>query len=125
MDSLPYLDLPHHELCALHGWRHTCSGHPLERHHWINRSKLQKSPEAKRYCEKEHPEIFLVPMCHTANTSRLADSTEGQAVILYRMLPTWGALYLAEVIGAIPWKVPQPDLAFSALLDALPGDVVD
>ena len=84
-----------------------------------------KSPAARKYCEKTHPEILIVPVCCVANVSRLADSKAGQALILHRLVEIWGKDYVKGVIDSIPWGHQWPEMRFDSLIACLPDDVVE
>lgn len=109
-------------ICALATWRHTCAGH-LEWHHGpVNKGKLLRNPEAQRFVHLEHPELFLIQVCHFANVSRLADSKEAQAIILNLKMIELGPQYVMDVWDGFAklWKSDLPSV--EAILMHLPPD---
>jgi hypothetical protein len=113
---------PGFEICALATWRHRCVGH-LEWHHGpVNKGKLMKNPEAQRFVNIKHPELFLVQVCHCANVTRLADSKEAQAIILNLKMIELGpqrVLELWEEFSEL-WTSDLPSV--EAILMHLPPD---
>jgi len=84
-------------------------------HHILNKSKLRGNKSALRYVNS-HADVFLTPVCQAHNVGRLADSKAAQAILLGLKCEELGADYVREVWDGIPWKVPQTDLSFEAVL---------
>jgi len=114
------LDLSRIPVCALATWRHRCGG-GFHQHHVVNRSKLQKNDEARRVCERRHPEIFMATVCGNANVGRLADFGEAQAILLTGKIALFGEEYVRGVWAAFAdlWIV-RPRL--DGILYNLPED---
>lgn len=107
--------------CHLASWRHRCGGGAHE-HHIVSRGKLQKNAAARLFCEREHPEIFLVTICGNANVSRLADSKEAQAILLAGKVALFGEEYVRGVWDEFVTLWRGPALRIDGLLSHLPED---
>ena len=108
--------------CELAGERIPCAG-GLQNHHLISKGKLQKAKAAKKYCEKEHPEVFIRQICAAHNTSRLADTKWARRLLLKRAVADFGIEYVRDIVNGIPWKVARPGMSYKAIMSApLPKD---
>lgn len=105
------------EACELAGYRIDCAG-GIQNHHLINRSALQKAKAAKKYCEKEHPEIFIRKICAAHNTTRIADARWARRILLRQSTELFGSEYVTEVVDAVPWKVKRPELSYRGIMSA-------
>ncbi len=105
------------ESCGLHGYRIDCAG-GIQNHHLINRSALQKAKAAKKYCEKEHPEIFIREICAAHNTTRIADTRWARRVLLRQSAELFGIEYTKDIVNKIPWKIKRPELSYKGIMSA-------
>ncbi len=105
------------ENCELAGYRITCAG-GIQNHHLISRGALQKAKAAKKYCEKEHPEIFIRKICAAHNTSRVADTKWARRVLLRQSKELFGIEYVKDVIDNIPFKVRRPEMSYKGIMSA-------
>ena len=114
--------------CMLQGYRHKCSW-IIDNHHLINRAKLPKGSPARNYCEVIHPEIFIVPVCRSHNsTSKLADTKPARRIIVARLVEIFGIGYVKGTIDGLQehFKIPYPELRYSAIMAApLPSNEDD
>jgi len=98
--------------------KYECSRN-IDLHHFISRGKLMSADAARKYCEVTHPEVFMVPVCNLHNAgTKIADSRKARKYILLRLIDTFGADYLKEVIDGVPWKVPSAhfDLTYEGIM---------
>ena len=110
------------EDCELAGYRIDCAG-GIQDHHLISRGALQKATAAKKYCEKEHPEIFIRDICAAHNSTKIADTKWARRVLVRKSKETFGIEYVKDVLDAVPWKVPNPKFSYKAIMAApLPED---
>ncbi len=104
--------------CELRGYRIDCSGGEPQNHHLISRGALQKATAAKKYCEKEHPEIFIRKICAAHNTSRVADTKWARRVLLRQSKEIFGIEYVKSIVNGIPFKVPRPEMSYKGIMAA-------
>lgn len=105
------------EDCELAGYRIPCAG-GIQNHHLISRGALQKAKAAKKYCEKEHPEIFIRKICAAHNTSRVADTKWARRVLVRKSTKIFGIEFVKGVIDNVSWKVPRPELSYKGIMAA-------
>lgn len=91
-------------------------------HHVVNRSKLRGNDAARRFCERQHHEIFLAVACEIANVSRLADSDEAQAILLAGKIALFGEQYVREVWSEFEALWTSEPLRLDGILHHLPPD---
>ena len=110
------------EGCELAGYRIDCAG-GIQNHHLISRGALQKATAAKKYCEKDYPEIFIRGVCAAHNTTKIADTKWARRVLLRQSAQLFGIEYVKDIVNGIPWKVARPELSYKAIMAApLPED---
>lgn len=102
--------------CRLAGWKHECA-EGRQHHHLVNKSKLPNNYYVRKFVEKTHREVFLVPVCGFANRSRLADSKAAQAKLLQQQLDLFGEEYVRDVWDEFLDLLKEPDdLTIDAIL---------
>ena len=108
-------------ICRLAGWRHTCD-EGYQDHHMVSKGDLRGNPEARKFVEKKHPGVFLVPTCGFANRTRLADTKEGTAILFRNQRALFTPEYFDPIYEELRQMFKDPLLGIPAILASLPED---